>query len=30
VRRDDYRMDMDELRDMFTRILDKLDNKADK
>ena len=30
VRRDDYRIDMDELRDMFTRIMDKLDQKADK
>ena len=30
VRRDDYRVDMDELRDMFTRIMDKLDSKADK
>jgi hypothetical protein len=30
VRRDDYRIDMDELRDMFTRIMDKLDQKVDK
>jgi hypothetical protein len=30
VRRDDYRVDMDELRDMFTRIMDKLDQKVDK
>lgn len=30
VRRDDYRIDMDEIRDMFTRIMDKLDSKADK
>jgi len=30
VRRDDYRMDMDEIRDMFTRIMDKLDQKVDK
>ena len=30
VRRDDYRIDMDEIRDMFARIMDKLDSKADK
>ena len=30
VRRDDYRVDMAELRDMFNRIMLKLDEKADK
>lgn len=30
VRRDDYRVDMSELRDMFNRIMLKLDEKADK
>lgn len=30
VRRDDFRDSMDEIKDMLTRIFDKLDNKVDK
>ena len=30
VRKDDYRIDMAEIKGMFNRIMDKLDNKVDK
>jgi hypothetical protein len=30
VRKDDYRIDLAEIRGMFNRIMDKLDNKVDK
>lgn len=30
VRKDDYRIDMAEIKGMFNRIMDKLDNKQDK
>lgn len=30
VRKDDYRIDMAEIKGMFNRIMDKLDSKADK
>lgn len=30
VRKDDYRIDMAEIKGMFNRIMDKLDGKADK
>ena len=30
VRKDDYRIDMAEIKGMFNRIMDKLDNKMDK
>ena len=30
VRKDDYRIDMAEIKGMFTRIMDKLEQKADK
>ena len=30
VRRDDYRIDMAEIKGMFNRIMDKLDSKVDK
>ena len=30
VRKEDYRMDIAEIRGMFNRIMDKLDNKVDK